>query len=153
MSKEHLIPMTGVDDPRYANFAAGRDKYNQYQKENKKRRESYQKQLAEFKQSQMETAQYYMNNGLPNPAELLVSMIQTQLMVLADPKLPKDTLNKEQKLLLEMYDRYEKLTGAAAANTSTLDITVSKEDSKSPEDIQKALLEATENMRVIDGDS
>ena len=62
-------------------------------------------------------------------------------------------VNKEQTLLLQMYDRYEKLTGAAAANSSTIDINVTKEDSQSPEDIQKALLEATENMRVINGDS
>ena len=146
---KHLKPIMDTDDPRYKNLAEKRDAYNAWQKKNKERRMTYADQLKEFKADQIQTAKFYMDNGLPNPAELLMNMIQSQLMVLADPKMPKSAVNKEQTLLLQMYDRYEKLTGAAAANSSTIDINVTKEDSRSPEDIQKALLEATENMRVI----
>ena len=46
IQSKNMNPIYSTDDPRYLHLAKKRDEYNAWQKENKKRREDYQRQLA-----------------------------------------------------------------------------------------------------------
>ena len=84
---KHLRPVTSTDDPVYKKLAAGRDAHNKKQSEARKRRQDYKNQLSEFKEQQLETAQSYIEAGVPSPADLIMNMIQEQLIIVANPEL------------------------------------------------------------------
>lgn len=142
-----LPPITSTDDPRYANLAEGRDRYNKRRQAAAKKRKEYELSLKEFKANQFEQAQERMESGeMQSPAEMLMDMIQTQTLAVNNPELTKGEQIKERELLLKLWDRYAALTGANAPSASQIDVTSTSTEEDKPEDIDAELKKFTDNV-------
>ena len=150
-SHDNLIPSKDANDPRWQNLLKANKKRRELLAETKARREDYKKQLAQFKEEQMDTTRAYMDAGMLSPAELLMNMLKEQQIAVANPDLSPSEALKERALLMQIYDRYDKLTGASAPTAQSIDIN-STEEVKTPEEIQKELLDTTAKLRVVNDD-
>ena len=145
----HLRPTRSLDEPSSANFVAARDEYNRRRKETKKRHETYKSNIAAFKSKQLQRAQDEIEAGtMPDPAQLLITMIKEQQLRLAGEKLTKGENLKERQMLLLLYKEYAALTGANAPGSQTIDVAVEPEEPKSSSDIQDELIQLTTNLRL-----
>ena len=146
----HLKPIRDTDDYRYQALKKGRERRVKRQREGKERRQRYEDQLATLKTEQLETAKGYIESGeVPSPADLLMSMITEQLVTVANPELTTGELNKERELLMKLYDRYDKLTGASAPASQSISVSSSEDEEITPEQVQEELLATTDKLRVI----
>ena len=148
IQNSHLNPIKSVDDPRYAKFAAGRDKVNKRRKETRERHRDYRYNIASFKSQQLKATQEQIDAGIiPNPADMLISMITEQQLIVSGAELTKREHLNERQLLLSLYKEYAALTGANAPSSQTIDMNAQEAEVKTPADIREELILLTNDLR------